>query len=235
MSSDWRADRGAWWIVRTAVRFEPAAGCLRPSVAARLGPAAADMPSVARRPADPCRDVRRSRQPRIPTVPLQHAPPRGGADRVGARWVGDQQRPASARRIRRRKRPSGIPTRASRRCRRRTPPTRSPACAIAIASSTLFWTPRAIRSGATTTAACARYGRTSGTVPVTTTCVARQRLDRRRRPHADDREPERRHSRDQCRQDVGCEPRHGVDVRPIVHRTGEHDRDFVASKGDAKP
>ena len=43
------------------------------------------------------------------------------------------------------------------------------AVAIAIASSTLFWMPRAMRSGATATAACAMYGRTSGTVPVTTT------------------------------------------------------------------
>ena len=41
--------------------------------------------------------------------------------------------------------------------------------AIAIASSTLFWMPRAIRKGATAHAACARYGRTSGTLPVTTT------------------------------------------------------------------
>src|SRR5574340_1002202 len=41
--------------------------------------------------------------------------------------------------------------------------------AIAIASSTLFCTPRAMRSGATTHAAWARYGLTSGTPPVTTT------------------------------------------------------------------
>ena len=38
---------------------------------------------------------------------------------------------------------------------------------IAIASSTLFWTPRAIRTGATLTAARERNGRTSGTDPVT--------------------------------------------------------------------
>ena len=41
--------------------------------------------------------------------------------------------------------------------------------AIAMASRTLFWIPRATRSGATTAAACCTYGRTSGTVPVTTT------------------------------------------------------------------
>ena len=44
---------------------------------------------------------------------------------------------------------------------------------MAIASRTLFWMPRATRSGATTTLACLRYGRTSGTRPVTTICPAR--------------------------------------------------------------
>jgi hypothetical protein len=37
----------------------------------------------------------------------------------------------------------------------------------ATASRTLFWTPRATWSGAAATAACQRYGRTSGTAPVT--------------------------------------------------------------------
>jgi len=40
---------------------------------------------------------------------------------------------------------------------------------MAIASSTLFWMPRAIRSGATASVAWRMYGRTSGTVPVTVT------------------------------------------------------------------
>ncbi len=39
--------------------------------------------------------------------------------------------------------------------------------AIAIASSTLFWIPRAILSGAATTSAAASQDRTSGTAPVT--------------------------------------------------------------------
>ena len=41
--------------------------------------------------------------------------------------------------------------------------------AIAIASSSLFCTPRAIASGATTTSAAASQPRTSGTAPVTIT------------------------------------------------------------------
>ena len=40
---------------------------------------------------------------------------------------------------------------------------------IAIASSTLFWIPRASVSGATTTSAAASHGRVSGTSPVTIT------------------------------------------------------------------
>ena len=82
---------------------------------------------------------------------------------------------------------------ARRRCLRAPAARPPPGVAIAIASSTLFWMPRAMRSGATATCACARYGRTSGTVPVTITPGCwRQRLHRGRRARADDVEAQRR-------------------------------------------
>ena len=48
---------------------------------------------------------------------------------------------------------------------------------MAKASSSLFWMPRAMRIGATNTSAASRYGRVSGTRPVTVTprLVAKRR------------------------------------------------------------
>ena len=95
---------------------------------------------------------------------------------------------------------------------------------IAIASSTLFWMPRASRSGATTTAACCRYGRTSGTVPVTATCseasaftaAAGLRPTMWKRTWGRAARSAGSTSRD--------EPLDRVDVGPVVHRAGEDER-----------
>ena len=96
--------------------------------------------------------------------------------------------------------------------------------AMAIASSTLFWMPRAMRSGATATSACRMYGRTSGTVPVT---VTPGRLPSAvtggTGARADDIKMQRREARAQLREDVAGEPLHGVDVRPVIHGAGEDD------------
>jgi hypothetical protein len=57
--------------------------------------------------------------------------------------------------------------------------------------------------------------------------VARQRLDGRRRIHPDDIETHVGPLREDLRQDFRSEPADRVDVRPVVHRSGENDRQFV--------
>ena len=95
---------------------------------------------------------------------------------------------------------------------------------IAMASSTLLGTPRAIRSGATTRAACARNGRTSGTAPVSvipSRAAARRSRRPGRRPTATNRRlgwSKRNRGSTALR-----EPEHGVLVRPVAHVAGEGD------------
>ena len=84
--------------------------------------------------------------------------------------------------------------------------------------------PRPIRIGATTTSAWPTYGRTSGTLPVTTIPGRElERPDRGRWMGANHIEHCSRKSLAYFWQNVFAEPHHGIDIRPIVHLAGEHD------------
>ncbi len=142
----------------------------------------------------------------LPRVEADHAAERGEprvpavvADHPFARRAAHARRPAPAHRARTGwQRPARPASSATSRSRPGTAsiPSKAPGeattgRAIAIASSTLFWMPRAIRSGATTTDAAASQGRTSGTSPVTMTPGRPASAShRRRRAAADDGEVE---------------------------------------------
>jgi hypothetical protein len=111
------------------------------------------------------RDHRAERgQPLLPAIALLHPPAP-----IRAAFAGSASSPAIARAcpsapsatIRSRPGSASIPAKAAGEA--------ITGRAIAIASSNLFWIPRAIRSGATTTFAAASQVRTSSTAPVTTT------------------------------------------------------------------